>query len=206
MREKKVYELEVNNLIKYEITANQFLLLNIIANSDEVEYISYIDVGRKDVLKDDLFTLYQKDYISNAGITNYTFKFSELAITDKGLKVLGGKDILSKRKEDFNKFVEEYYNKFPEKVITGNLLVKSNLEKCKVKMIAFIKKYKYSYEVILEATDNYIKVCKSQGYTYMKTAYYFIDKMGESILASYCEQVTNKTTNNISQESLFKEL
>jgi hypothetical protein len=203
---QQLYEININDLIEYKLTANQYILLNIINNGSEVDYINYItmETYREEIVKDDLYTLYKKDYISNNSITNYTFKFSELALTNKGVNLLQNKEAGIKE-SPFEEFIMEYYNKFPDKVYTGNLLVKGCLPKCKTKMITFIKTYKYPYEVILKATDNYIKVCKTNSWQYMRTAYYFIEKLGESVLADYCAQVTD-TKEESKEQGLFKEI
>ena len=52
----------------------------------------------------------------------------------------------------------------------------------------FKKKYKYTNEVIIEATKAYIKFFKPKNYEYMRSLKYFIDKQGfGSDLAEWCE-------------------
>jgi hypothetical protein len=191
------YIIKIENLTEYEITPNQYVLLNIINNHDEVEYINYIEIDRKDIVKHDLYMLYRKEYILNYGSENYNFKFSELEITQKGIDLLNILDTsdnkkitdLKKTPVGFDNFIKEYYDLWPEKVYSGNYPVKSGLKQCSDKMLKFMKEYKHDREIILKATKKYIEICRGNNYSYMKTAYYFIKKDSESILQTYCEQV-----------------
>lgn len=203
------YEIKIDDLVNYELTPNQYVLLNIIYSNNEVEYISYLDIDRQDILRHDLYVLYKKDYILNHSTTNYTFKFSELEITQKGIDVIDKKVVRAvKTNDDFDAFVNEYYNLWPEKIHSGNYLVKSGLKTCKEKMLRFVKEYKYDRDTIIKATKEYINICRKNNYCYMKTAYYFIKKDSESILQTYCEQVLSspETIETDSNNKLYKEI
>lgn len=194
-----LYALDLDILTKNTLTPNQWILLNIVNNKDEVAYIQYYELGRLDILKDDLYNLYKKDYIINDGVTNWTFNFSELHISEKGKLIINNEtNIIDKKQSEFEEFMKKYMEIFPEKVYSGNSLpVRSNPKLCKSKMISFIKEYKYDYETILKATESYVKKCKQGNYNFMKTSYYFIKKDGESILETYCQEVLSKPKDNI---------
>lgn len=204
------YEIEIEYIAKNELTPNQFILLNIIYNQSEIEYITYLSIDREDITKHDLYTLYKKDYIETTAETNYgIFKFSELKVTKKGLSILSFKELLkevNQNKSAFDSFVKEYFDLFPEKIHSGNYLVKSNLELCKDKMFKFIRKYKHDRETILKATKTYIEHCRKQNYAYMKTAFYFILRENESILQGYCEQVQNNIDKEENAENFTRDL
>ena len=187
---ENVYEIDLNILLETGLTPNQVILLNIVNKKDEVSYIKYLDIDRHEIVRHDLYTLYKKDYLKNINDFRYTFKFSELEISKKGIAFLNNEEISTKKNIAFDEFIDTYFKLFPEKIYTGNgLPVKSNLKLCRSKMLSFIKEYKYDYETILKATERYVNISKAGGYGYMKTSYYFIKKDSESILQSYCEEV-----------------
>jgi hypothetical protein len=209
IKKSRVYEIVADNLIKYSITPNQLVLLNIIAEGDEAEYMNYVDIeNREEIVKHDIYTLWKKSYIENdnSDKNRLVFKFQELHITELGNSILTNKPLkATKYNSDFDSFVDEYYALWPNKVVTGNTLVKSGLSTCKQKLFTFIKETKYDRETILKATQTYINVCKSNGWGYMKTAYNFIKKDSESVLKDYCEQVSN-TDISTPETSTFKEI
>ena len=85
-------------------------------------------------------------------------------------------------------WLTEWLELFPEKNQNG--VLRSNEADCINKMHAFIKKYKYSKEIIMAATKSYIIDESTKGYKYTKRAMYFIDKRGEgSLLAAWCKNV-----------------
>ncbi len=191
---ENVYEIDLNILLETGLTPNQVVLLNIVHKKDEVSYIKYLDIDRHEIVRHDLYTLYRKDYLINVNDFRYTFKFSELEISEKGIAFLNNKEVSTKKNIAFDEFMDSYFKLFPEKIYTGNgLPVRSNLKLCKSKMLSFIKEYKYDYQTILKATEKYVNISKAGGYGYMKTSYYFIKKDSESILQSYCEEVISPT-------------
>lgn len=83
---------------------------------------------------------------------------------------------------------EKYRELFPKGVLTGGIPVRGNLKNVEAKMIVFKKTYKdYSDEVILKATEKYIKEKAKEGYGYMMMSEYLIMKNGKSTLASLCD-------------------
>ena len=85
-------------------------------------------------------------------------------------------------------WIEEWRNLFPKGIKTGGYPVRSTVNACKVKMNKFLIEYDYSKEDIFKATKNYIDQKRREGYGFMKTAVYFIEKDKQSILASFCEE------------------
>jgi hypothetical protein len=66
IKKSRVYEIVADNLIKYSITPNQLVLLNIIAEGDEAEYMNYVGIeNREEIVKHDIYTLWKKSYIEN---------------------------------------------------------------------------------------------------------------------------------------------
>lgn len=84
----------------------------------------------------------------------------------------------------------EYLDLFPSKIRNkAGELLKSSISNTKKKFVNFSKEYKYTKEVILEATKNYLKKQSIQGYGYCNAAHYFILKDKMSKLADECESV-----------------
>lgn len=130
------------------------------------------------------------------------FKVTDYELTELGKEVLeqGNHkidviEIVTGTKEDVVTPLEEltlsYLELFPKGVRNGgNKLLKSNNTDVKAKLMKFMAKYKYSPEVILKATKQYIDSLR-EFYTYCPTAEYFILKDGSSTLATECEKVFN---------------
>jgi len=106
-------------------------------------------------------------------------------LTEKGEDFLKELEPVEKDKIDW---VGEWLELFPEKNQNG--ILRSNEADCVGRMKIFIKKYKYSKEIIIAATKSYIIEESTKGYKYTKRAMYFIDKRGEgSLLAAWCKNV-----------------
>jgi hypothetical protein len=90
---------------------------------------------------------------------------------------------------DLDDFVDEFRGLFPKGVMSGGYYVVGDKVSCKRKLNKFLKDYKYTPEIILEATSRYIETMSKQDYKYMKIAPYFISKDGSSTLASECEAI-----------------
>lgn len=85
-------------------------------------------------------------------------------------------------------WIEEWVSLFPERNHNG--ILRSEPEDCLPRMVAFIKKYKYTKEVIIAATKAYITKESYKNYEYTKRAMFFIDKRSEgSLLAAWCKSV-----------------
>jgi predicted transcriptional regulator len=117
-------------------------------------------------------------------------------ITEKGQKLL--KSFTEEQPEDVESWILDWVNLWPEGVTTGGKLVRSDAKGCLKKLKAFIKEYKYSKSLIMEATEKYVESFIASNYAFMKAATYFIDKRGEgSELASWCEKVSNTESEEV---------
>lgn len=92
-------------------------------------------------------------------------------------------------------WLQEWISLFPKKNQNGAL--RSDIADVEPRMKAFIKKYKYSQDIIIAATKSYIIKESAKDFQYIKRAMFFIDKRGEgSLLATWCKLVQenkNKT-------------
>lgn len=99
--------------------------------------------------------------------------------------------------EDVKDWIDEWLDLFPKGVRSGGKLIRSDKKTCLSKMEKFIKEYKYSKDVILNATLMYLSEREREDYQYTKCATYFISKQHEgSELASWCDQVQEAVNKN----------
>lgn len=94
-------------------------------------------------------------------------------------------------------FAIQYRNLWPPGLKSGGYSVRSNLPDIETKLKKFFKKYKYSPEVVLKATEKYLDRMKADGYSFVKLANYFIMKDNTSMLASECETINEVRTDKI---------
>ena len=86
-------------------------------------------------------------------------------------------------------WIDEWLELFPSGVKSGGKLIRSDKAACLKKMEAFVKINKYSKDLIMSATKDYLDDKERDNYMYTKCATYLIDKKGEgSELAALCEQ------------------
>lgn len=106
------------------------------------------------------------------------------------------KKILNKSVE---KWIEEYRGLFPKGVKSTGLdyPVRGDRIQCIFRMKNFLVEYGYSKEIILKATEMYIKEQKAKGWHMTKKSHKFIKDMNGSVLSEYCELIeTGESTEN----------
>lgn len=91
---------------------------------------------------------------------------------------------------EFDTFISDYRNLFPEGANNGGASLRSNDRDVKDKFSKFFKKYKYNRATILKATQLYIEGLRGNK-SFCIAAHYFILKDNSSQLASYCELILN---------------
>lgn len=95
--------------------------------------------------------------------------------------------------ENFIERVEQYRELFPKHRLPSGELARQSVQELKDKFVWFFKTYPmYNWELVLDATDYYIAMKRSENWMYMRTSSYFIkkaDKNKETIstLADYCQ-------------------
>lgn len=190
---------DLDEVIELGVTFEQYYLLSLLYFKRLDLLIQYTDhYGEFKV--SDVETLKRKELVD---FKEFKGDISSVSITDKGktfvhefegvvktdiLDSFKAKKKVVEESPEIDKFCEEQYLKFPEKIKTGGYLVRSGLTAFKVKLKKFISLNKsYSNEVVSKAFDLYVQEKRKTGWTYMKTASYFVSKDNESVLASYCE-------------------
>jgi len=180
----------INYCLKYQITFDQFFILYCFANglsSELKEYVENKGEFDMEVLED----LYKK------GLVKYE--------KDKGV-IMSSTIKVSKSKfnfysEDVDEWISDWYDLFPKGVKSGGYFVRTGMRSCKKKMQQFMKDNpQYDKDVIMKATKNYIEEMTQKNYSHMKLAPFFINKEGVSMLQGYCENASDPTNNNQSDD------
>lgn len=94
-------------------------------------------------------------------------------------------------KEEVLGWIDSWLKLFPRGIKSGGKLLRSDAKGCLKKMITFRKDYpEYTPDIILKATEKYLKERAEEGYSYAKCATYFIHKEKEgSELAGLCSEI-----------------
>jgi hypothetical protein len=103
--------------------------------------------------------------------------------------------------DDYLKNIITYRDLFPRMILPSGKPARSSVIDLKKRFDWFMIEYEYSWDIILKATENYIKHYEDNNFHYMQTSSYFIkkeDKQKNSIssLSEWCEQVLNPGENN----------
>jgi hypothetical protein len=170
--------------LNFEIRSNQYpLVWNVILHLLHMQQYRVIKEISKNY-PDNLEAIFL--LMENYGLIKITGELTidgqlvprNLSIRDKALVEILGTD-----KQDMDEFIEEYRELFPKGY-------KGDPKGCKLKMIRFLKEYKYSKELILKATKFYNDMVTMEGKDrFRQQAHYFIKKEQLSNLAAYCERV-----------------
>jgi hypothetical protein len=103
---------------------------------------------------------------------------------------------------DFVQNIQDYVIIFPNRKLSSGKYARTNPKNLESAFKWFFETYDYSWELILEATEKYVRDYELRNFDYMRTSQYFvrkqnIDKSFESELANYCELI--KTTPDVDQ-------
>ena len=85
--------------------------------------------------------------------------------------------------------IDQWIDLWPSKLLPGGYRVSGNYSDCKERMSKFIKKYGFSWDIIMEATKNYLLRQESCGWRMTKKNVKFIYDLQGSMLADECEAV-----------------
>ena len=105
--------------------------------------------------------------------------------------------------DEVSDWIDDWVNLFPEGIKSGGKILRSDRKSCLIKMVNFIKIYKFDKELIISATKSYLSEREKDNYLFTRAAIYFINKKGEgSDLAAWCEdektvQPINSFSNNM---------
>ena len=103
---------------------------------------------------------------------------------------------------EFMQKIQEYVDIFPNRKLPSGKYAKTTAKNLESAFRWLFDTYDFSWELILEATEKYVKDYEMRNFEYMRTSQYFIrkqniDKSFESELANYCELM--KTNPDVDQ-------
>lgn len=103
---------------------------------------------------------------------------------------------------EFMQKIQEYVDIFPNRKLPSGKYAKTTAKNLESAFRWLFDTYDFSWELILEATEKYVKDYELRNFDYMRTSQYFIrkqniDKSFESELANYCELI--KTNPDVDQ-------
>ena len=106
--------------------------------------------------------------------------------------------------EEFHAKVKEYNEIFPKIVLPHGKAARSNAREVTDNFVWFFNSYKYDWETILKATENYVDEFARNNYKFMRSSKYFIrkqnsDRTWTSDLAEFCELVTSGVENDVNK-------
>lgn len=133
--------------------------------------------------------------------------FTDKKLNEEGIKLIEEIDNLFKpiKKiksinllgDDAEKNIDVFLELFPTHKLPNGKYARGNKKNIRENFMWFFQEYNYSWDVILKATETYIKEYQRNNYQYMRTAMYFIKKVIDgtavSELANYCDIVNSST-------------
>jgi hypothetical protein len=183
MIDRELILININN----KINIYQTLMLWFIENNDLYTAKKYVDAFG-------VFEELQLDYLLNEQyVVGDKYDFNSLSVTNKY------RNLHKKKDSDVDQWIDEWFELFPKGIKSGGYYtVRCDKQGCIKKLRNFIKNNpEFDKSIIIQATKNYVNEAALQGYAYMKTAPYFIEKSGVSLLAGFCEAIINKEDNKI---------
>ncbi len=176
----------IPELLKKNISADQYVVLMCLYNNDSKVLLKYVTSFGS--FNTRLFNeLKATGYINIVGeVKDEIYTFENLQLTDKFEKNILGKV------EDVVSWITDWYDLWPKGITSGGYPLRSDKPACLKKMRKFIVNNEYTKEQIFQATINYIEKCKSNNYQYTRLAPYFIEKEDISLLSRECELLAEK--------------
>jgi hypothetical protein len=175
-----VVKINIAECRKKGLDANSLLIMSIIEsrNLEDWKWLNILIPYER--MQKYLTYLYKKGFIT----TGSPYLHDLALVRTKPKKV--------KDSSDFGSFVEEWYSLWEKGIETMGHPIRSGQAGCATKLKAFFKTHgtKYSPELVMKVTKDYINYFKNKGYQGIQTAQYFISKNGNSNLESWCERET----------------
>lgn len=153
-------------------------LVNKFSDIDSFDMDNYVLTEKGEILLDET-----EEYFTNL----------DIALTD--ISLIDQLD-QNEKDEEKSKSLDDLVNSFIELFPKGiknraGYYIKGNKEDVRSKFVTFMRKYKYTHEVILKATEKYLNKQKNEGYAFCMLSNFFIIKNGTSLLATECEAIMN---------------
>lgn len=174
-------------LIKYNISPNQLYFLDSCRNKIKPSQIIDTEQERQAAINRGHI---DQDSKLSTGAVFILDEFETLLVKTKK-KVVS--DILGVNALDSIKIYREM---FPTIKLPSGEYARQNIQELKDKFVWFFKTYpEFTWEIVLDATDYYVYNKQKEGYLYMMTSSYFIQKtdprtkISRSSLADLCQNI-----------------
>jgi hypothetical protein len=117
----------------------------------------------------------------------------------KRTKKKTAKDIMG---QNFVDNIKAYVSIFPNRKLSSGKYARVNPKNLETAFQWFFENYDYEWDIIIQATQKYVREYEVNDFEFMRTAQYFtrkqnIDKSFESDLATYCELIKNKPDDEV---------
>lgn len=165
------------------LTFDMHLILNTLREGHYDAFISYNKLRPISQLVYQY--LHREDFIKSSISKYELYTIHNVELSIRGLELF---------KEGIDDWIREWRELWPKGITSGGYPVRSDLPGITKKMKSFLRKNSYSKEEIILATKLYLKEREENSWSYMKLAGYFIEKDGESVLASFCDRVKDGET------------
>lgn len=173
------------NLIKHNVSPNQLYYLDCCREKIKPTSIINADAERiiahKHGLLDDAGKLTQKALTVLDEFETFLVKTKKKVTSE----VLG---------DDFLNRIEQYRMLFPSGFLPHGEIARQSVQELKLKFVWFFKTYpEFDWDLVLEATNYYNYLKQKDGYKFMSTSSYFIQKIdiktkvSKCTLADYCQ-------------------
>jgi hypothetical protein len=97
----------------------------------------------------------------------------------------------TKEEDEMDTKIKVFIDLFPATRLPSGQMARQGLKIVKQKFKKFFQLYAYDWEVIYQATRNYVAYYEKKEYNYMRNCAYFILKDGTSDLALECDALIN---------------
>jgi len=117
----------------------------------------------------------------------------------KRTKKKTAKDIMG---QNFVDNIKAYVSIFPNRKLSSGKYARVNPKNLETAFQWFFENYDYEWDIIIQATQKYVREYEVNDFEFMRTAQYFtrkqnIDKSFESDLATYCELIKDKPDDEV---------
>jgi hypothetical protein len=117
----------------------------------------------------------------------------------KRTKKKAAKDLMG---QDFIDNIKVYVSIFPNRKLSSGKYARVNPKNLEAPFQWFFENYDYNWDIIIQATQKYVREYEVNDFEFMRTAQYFIrkqniDKSFESDLATYCELIRDNPDDEV---------
>ncbi len=176
-------EIDSEEIISLGLTPCQYFYAKLIYDKNVSVFETFLEIEGEEKIKEDLYKLYQKGYIEQEIEEPYMMDFNRSIVIG-----LFGENNRIVVRDNFDAFFKEWYKLFPDKIMVAGMPCRSGRGDCEKKMKKFLKAHTdYSFDLIMQATFNYLTDRKNNGWSFLKRANYFIYKDNDSVLEGMCE-------------------